>query len=45
MLERLERKINNKDGFIELETAEIGGLEYAFYLRHSKGTEKFLGLS
>ncbi|MEN2751841.1 hypothetical protein AAIR29_09370 [Psychrobacter sp. FBL11] len=42
MLERLERKINNKDGFIELETAEIGGLEYAFYLNHSKGTEKFL---
>lgn len=42
MVERLERKINNKDGFIELETAEIAGLEYAFYLRHSKGTEKFL---
>lgn len=35
-----KRKIINSNGFINLETEFKEGLEYAFYLTHSKGTEK-----
>lgn len=34
------RKVVNSNGFIGLETEFKEGLEYAFYLTHSKGTEK-----
>ena len=36
----LKRNIVNKNGFIELETEYVEGLEYAFYLTHFAGTEK-----
>ena len=36
----LRRNIVNKNGFIELETEYVEGLEYAFYLTHFAGTEK-----
>ncbi|CAN6959367.1 hypothetical protein NYA8BAC_00153 [Psychrobacter okhotskensis] len=35
-----KRKVINSNGFISLETEFEESLEYAFYLTHSKGTEK-----
>lgn len=37
---KFKRKVFNSNGFIGLETEIEKGLEYAFYLTHSKGTEK-----
>ncbi|MEN2751837.1 hypothetical protein AAIR29_09350 [Psychrobacter sp. FBL11] len=36
----LKRSIINRNGLIKLETEELEDLQYAFYLRHSKGLEK-----
>lgn len=39
-IKHLKRTIANRNGLILLETEELSGLQYAFYLRHSEGLEK-----
>ena len=40
VIENLRRVVTNRNGLIMLETEELSGLQYAFYLRHPNGLEK-----